>query len=407
MPFGCLLGGFLMQKYGRKMAHFILNVPFVVGWVMIALSKNLLCLLIGRFLTGLCVGLLGPPVPVYIGETSDPKYRGLFLGAVTLAVSLGILLAHLFGTLLTWQMTAVLCGLFPFVSYIIITFVPESPSWLIAKGRIQEASEAFVWLRGYSAEAYKEFENMIAAQQKIKDANNADNRRSLRDTIVLKAFYKPLVILLVFFGAMQFSGLNAVVFYTVEILKTSLGEDINEYAATLSIDCVRVIISVIACVVIKKSGRRALTAISGFGTAITLLLLALYLYLTNDSASNVSWVPLLLFVSYVVFITIGLNPLPWCMTGELFPLRFRATGSAIVTFFNFFCVFVVVKTKTTLFAYLRPEGAYTVYGIITAAGIIILCIYLPETKNKSLQEIEDTYTRTNASKKNGSIDTQL
>lgn len=411
MALGCLLGGIIMQRFGRKTAHFILNVPFVVGWVLLSMSQNLFFLLIGRIITGLCVGLLGPPAPVYIAETSSPKYRAFLASFVTLAVSSGILIVHALGTFLTWQMTAVVCGIFPFISYLLMTFVPESPSWLLSTGQLDEAANAFKWLRGHDIETYKEFQMMVDAQQKLKDANNSDmDKQTVMDKIVSNAFYKPIVILFVYFGTMQLSGMNAIIFYSVEILQKTLGENINEYVATISIDVVRVIISFLACFLIRKSGRRPLMAVTGFGTAFSLILLALYLHWSkkDPQLNSYPWIPLTLLVLYITCVSSGLNPLPWCMTGEMFPLRFRALGSAFVTCFNFSCFFIVLKTKSALFEYFQSEGAYAIYGVLAFIGTVILCIYLPETKNKSLQEIEDYYNGNKTENdKRSTIDTHL
>lgn len=395
MAFGCLLGGILMEKYGRKKSFYILNVLFVIGWVMMSLSRNLFWLLLGRFITGLCTGLLGPPAPIYISETTAPKYRGFFLTTIGTAIALGLLITHVLGIYLSWQMVAVICGTIPFISYILVALVPESPSWLLKNDRLEEAALAFKWLRGHDEKDYKEFQSMVDGQMKL--LAEADNEPFSMDTLIeiitLKAFYKPLLILLIYFATLQFSGPNAIAFYTVSILKDSLGDNINEYVATILVDLARLIASIIACICVRKFNRRSLTTFSGVTTAFSLLGLSLYLFMASSDVQlkNLSAIPLTLFAAYVLFITIGINPLPWTLTGELFPLRFRAIGSSIVTFFNFACFFSVVKTNPSLTAKYGGEGVYLLYGLLCLIGTIILTIYLPETKNKSLQEIEDSY----------------
>lgn len=187
--------------------------------------------------------------------------------------------------------------------------------------------------------------------------------------------------------------MNAVIFYTVAILKDSLGPNMNEYVATLIIDGVRLVSALIACVVVKNVGRRPLTIFSGASTAICLFSLSYYL---NTSAENSpehrSYIPLVLFVIYTLVVSIGITPIPWCLTGEMFPLRFRAVGSAFVTFFNFLCFFAVVKISPIYFSIYGGSKIFFVYGTLTSMGTIFLMVFLPETKNKSLQEIEDNYT---------------
>lgn len=401
MAFGCLFGGILMDRFGRKIAHLMLNVLFVVSWCIVSMSTTVTWLLFGRFACGFCVGLLSPPGTTYLSEISDPKYRGFFLASITFAVSLGVMLTHVLAIFMPWNQNAIACSLLPFGSYILITFAPESPAWLLRSNRHHKAFAAFSWLRGTDEVAVKEFERMADAQSQqtggpqLNDAPNDGNLiRRVHEWFGQKAFRKPLIIISLYFATLQFSGANAVTFYTVTILKESLGDRINEYTATIIIDSVRLMASIIACVALKNIGRRPLTMFSGIGTVLCLFGLSFYLHV---SAQNVQLkesiaIPLILFASYILVLSIGLNPLPWCLTGELFPLRFRAFGSSVVTFFNFLCFFAVVKTSPTLFTSYGSANIFFLYGVLTLVGTVLLIVLLPETRNKSLQEIEDNYT---------------
>lgn len=183
------------------------------------------------------------------------------------------------------------------------------------------------------------------------------------------------------------------IFYTVTILKDSLGANTNEYVATLVIDIVRLVAASIACIVVKNVKRRTLTILSGGSTAICLFALSFYLSLPADnSLKNYVSIPLGLFVLYTLVISIGLMPLPWCLTGELWPRRFSAVGSALVTFFNFLYFFAVVKASPIYFAMYGGSKMFLIYGMFTSIGTAALVAVLPETKNKTLQEIEQHYT---------------
>lgn len=403
MAFGCLFGGILMDRFGRKIAHLVLNVLFVVSWCIVSMSTSVAWLLCGRFACGFCVGLLSPPGTTYLSEISDPRYRGFFLASITFAVSLGVLLTHALAIYVPWNQNAIACALLPFVSYILITFAPESPAWLLRAQRHHKAFAAFSWLRGTDEAAAKEFERMAEAQSQAQAGGNDPSGAGagagnligrVHEWFGEKAFRMPLITISLYFGTLQCSGANAVTFYTVAILKESLGDRINEYAATIVIDSVRLIASIIACIALKNVGRRPLTMFSGIGTVVCLFGLSLYLRLAAHNAllKESIAIPLTLFASYILVLSIGLNPLPWCLTGELFPLRFRAFGSSVVTFFNFLCFFAVVKTSPTLFTLYGSANTFFLYGVLTLAGTALLVVLLPETRNKSLQEIEDNYT---------------
>ncbi|KXJ73638.1 hypothetical protein RP20_CCG015385 [Aedes albopictus] len=394
MAAGCLLGGFLMEKFGRKVTHLILSISFAVGFCVLSVALSYDMILVGRFITGFSCGLVGPPASVYIAETSHPRYRGILLAGVTFAVSFGIFLSHLFGTLFHWKMAALYCSFFMVASYVFVVFCPESPSWLLSKGQGREAEAAFRWLRGHDAEALKEFDDMVAKYSgSCTTGSSQDSKQSLRESLLKREFILPLITLLVFFFTMQFSGVNIVAFYSISLMKTTIGSNINEYLAMLIVDLVRVITSLIACVLLKMFGRRPLAMLSGTGTTISLIGLSIFLYFQTSIPvyQNLSWMSLIFLISYIIFIGIGLFPLPWCMSGEVFPIATRGIGTGLTSSFNFVCFFVVIKTGPSLFSAVGTNGTFMVYGIISLIGTLVLYMILPETKNRTLQEIEDAF----------------
>ncbi|KFB35580.1 AGAP005600-PA-like protein [Anopheles sinensis] len=404
MAFGCIMGGLLMERCGRKSAHLLLNVSFAVGWCVLSMAHGYPQILVGRFITGFSCGLVGPPASVYIAETSDPRYRGILLAGVTFAVSGGILLAHLFGTFFHWQTAALLCSLFMVVAYLLMLVSPESPAWLLARGQRSEAEASFRWLRGFDQTSRQEFDAMVAriggdagaSDSKGSNVGEAHAPEAKCSPYRRREFLMPLATLLVFFATMQFSGVNIVAFYSIALMQTTIGSDnINEYLAMLIVDLVRVVTSLVACVLLRSVGRRPLAMASGIGTTISLIGLSIFLYFQTSIPlyRNYSWLSLVFLISYIVFVGIGLFPLPWCMTGEIFPVVTRGLGSGLTSSFNFVCFFAVVKTGPTLFATVGVNGTFLVYGVISLLGTLVLYVILPETKNRTLQEIEEQFRR--------------
>lgn len=394
MTFGCLMGGIFMEKFGRKLAQLIGCIPFIIGWILISIASNLSFILIGRFLTGFCSGWLGASVFVYIAEISDPKYRGFLLACTSLGISTGIFLAHLLGTFISWPMTAAICTILPVFSFIVQVLSPESPSWLLSKGRIKNAEISFAWLRGCDTDARQEFESMLLNQNTSSTIGNYA-WINLRTNIRRPAFIKPLLILSGFVLIMQFSGVNAVTFYSVAIFKQTFGLGYNEYSVMLMVDVVRLIMSAVACVLLRRVGRRPLAIFSAVGTAFTLLSLSLFLWLakTNSELQSFYWIPLVLLIGYISFISVGLVPVPWCMIGELFPLSLRGLGSGLTSSFCFLAFFVVVKTSPALFSNCGADGTFLLYGIVALIGAVYFALFLPETKNRTLQEIENSFQK--------------
>ncbi|XP_028178436.1 facilitated trehalose transporter Tret1-2 homolog [Ostrinia furnacalis] len=384
---GCLIAGWMMEKFGRKTSLYIICVPFLLGWILIACASNLGLMLLGRFFTGLCVGLLGPLGPVYIGETSEPRYRGFFLAAISLAIAIGIFVAHLIGTFMTWQWTATICCLFPILSVLLLMLIPESPTWLISKGEVEQGVKAFGWLRGYSEEANAELKCIIDNQKAADNEPIMTWQEKIKD-LRSPELIKPLFIMILFFITCQFSGVNAVAFYSIEIVEKAVGSGLDHYMVMLIIDLVRVAMSVVACVICKQYGRRPLCFISGIWTAIAMVGLSMFLYFKPE---NLSWVPLTCLTVYICAISIGLVPLPWIMCGEVFPTKVRGLGSGISSATTFVAFFVVVKTAPGMMTHLGEVFTFLIYGVVSLVGTAVMYFILPETKGKSLQEIEERF----------------
>lgn len=387
---GCLICGWLMEKFGRRNAHYMVSAPFLLGWILIACANNLALILLGRFFTGLCVGLIGPLGPVFISETSSPQLRGIFLAAISLAIAFGIFVSHLIGTWVHWQWTAIICCIFPIISVILLSLIPESPTWLISKGQIEDGVKAFNWLRGYDEEARSELKAIID-KRKTADLEPTPTLREKIESLKSPELIKPLFIMIVFFVTCQFSGVNAVAFYSIEIIEKAVGKGIDHYVAMLAIDLLRTVMSVVACVTCKKYGRRPLCLISGVFTALSMVGLSMFLYWTDGKPTNLTWIPLSCLMAYICAISIGLVPLPWMMCGEVFPTKVRGLGSGISSATTFVSFFIVVKTAPGMMSDLGEVFTFLFYGIVALVGTGILFFILPETKGKSLQEIEDKF----------------
>ncbi|CAH1977801.1 unnamed protein product [Acanthoscelides obtectus] len=386
MAIGSMLGGVLLEKFGRRGTHLLTCFPTAQGWLLIYVAVNTKMILVGRFLTGFCAGILGTATGVYLGETAEPKHRGFFLAGISFAISFGLFLVHLLGTYLHWQMTALLSALISLTSFMLLLFVPESPSWLAKKNRQEKAKHAFHWCRGYSDDAVKELNIMLQRQEAEKDI-----KISFKE-LAVPEFWKPLVIIIVYIVANQWVGVNAITFYTVAIMKDTIGDGLDEYLAMLLVDAVRVIMSVIACILLRNCTRRSLALISGVGTFVSLFTLSFFTFFSKMYPEfSLNWVPVLCLFLYIATISIGFVPLPWALIGELFPLKFRSTGSSICSFMAFTAFFSVVKTSPGMFRSIGSSGTFLVYGIVALLGTIFVALFLPETRGKPLHEIEDGF----------------
>lgn len=390
----------------------------------------------GRFITGFCVGLISPICQVFIAETCEPQHRGILLSGAPLSIAIGIFISHILGTFFTWRVTAGICGLPPLICISLLILVYESPMWRLQRGMTKDAEKAFRWYRGESEEATKEFYDLASKSNK---SSNEQNEKTSKIKLYMKSsFLKPFMVLNFFFLVQQFSGVNAIAFYSVTILKEVM-TSLDEYLSTILIDIIRFIASVVAVLLLKTFGRKQLSLASAIGTAISLFLLAIYLgcvpseSISENLSANVtsglnlthadynetliedlplpqavplymqiaSYLPLLFLISYICFVSIGLVPIPWILIGELFSKDVRGMGSGGCSSFGFLCYFVVVKLTPDLFENLGHYGTFCFFGVVSLVGCLVLAFYLPETKDKTLMEIEAFYTKKPLGEQNG------
>lgn len=389
--FGNIISGYLMERFGRKKSQLMLSVPFVAGWAIIGFANNIYLILLGRFLTGFCQGWLGPLGPVFIGEVSTPIYRGFFLAALSLAIATGVLMSHLFGTFLHWSLASILCGVFPLIGGIIIHYAPESPNWLASRGRIDECIKSFQWYRGLTPETKVELDKMIAEQSK-RD-KTMSKMKILKANLKKPEFWKPMSIMTVFFIVTQLSGVNVICAYTPIMMKQLLGSDKNAFKAMLGIDILRCVSLATACVLLRKLGRRPMAIFSGVLTSLSLIVLATYLYLvdTHTIRHLSPFVSLGLMGFYMIVSNLGIVPLPWNMVGELFATATKGIGSGISVMMTSVSFFGTVKTAPGLFESIGFHGTYLFYGISTLLGTVFLIFFLPETKGKTLLQVEEHF----------------
>ncbi|XP_028163884.1 facilitated trehalose transporter Tret1-like isoform X2 [Ostrinia furnacalis] len=395
--FGNIISGYLMDRLGRKRSQFLCGLCFVLGWGIIAFSNDVLGLILtGRFITGLCQGWLGPVSPVFVAELSSPDYRGFLLASLSLSIAVGVFLSHLFGTFLRWNIAALLCAIFPLVGTIITYFAPESPVWYASQNRIDDCIKSFQWYRGTSPAMKTELDRMIFEQSK-KDRTQS-KMQALSKNIKKPEFWKPLAIMMIFFLITQLSGINVICAYTTEMMTELMGRHTDKsiaYAAMLSVDILRCASLVAACVVLRKCGRRPLALFSGIFTTLSLITLAVYLYLVDARVirhmSRV--ISLGLMAIYIIVSNLGISPLPWNMVGELFASETKGLGSGISVMMTSVAFFGTIKTAPYMFESIGHNGAYLFYGISTLLGTIFLFFYLPETRGKTLLQIEEYFRK--------------
>ncbi|KAJ2941048.1 hypothetical protein O0L34_g13178 [Tuta absoluta] len=390
---GILVAPFSLQRLGRKLTNQLSTLPTMLGWALCAIAKDPTTLLASRFLQGFGMGLQAAAAPVSIAEYSAPKNRGLFLGSIAFSFACGMLVAHIFGTVLYWRTAALACGSVYALSLLLISLTPETPPYLASKGDYSKCMKSFRWLRGFNHESEKELEILLNSQKnKTVDLKSLGQSKwkTTKQMFRKPEFYKPTLIMMFMFVLFQISGMTVIPSYTVMIMKEVTGGALDNNTSMLLVDGIRFTTAVLACFILDKFKRRQVLFFGLLVTIVSLLLVSLLLYLRNHGyfPEEYKWLPTLPVLTYIFGKTAGILPVPWAIAGEVFPLAYRSVGSGISGMFLSIMFFVIVKTAPMSFRQIGVDGTFFVYAIGVAICGGFLNYLLPETKDKTLYEIE-------------------
>ncbi|CAG9772734.1 unnamed protein product [Ceutorhynchus assimilis] len=408
-PLGCLVCGPIADRYGRRCSIAVVNITAFLGWVIVGSAFYLQqhqyeVLLVGRFLTGLATGLCGTPAAIYMAEVASSDLRSVFTTWVSLFYAIGIFLVYLLGLILKddWGTIALFAAVCPVIGiFFLKAFIPESPSWLVSKQRIEDAKRSVCRLHGtknFTDEVLSEVQGLInngggAKKEKLYQKTIPQQVMKKMKMLMKGSFLKPYALVLTFFFFQQFTGIFAIMFYAIDIVKGAKIE-LDSYVTIVIIALVRLIAMVLLSFFSKYFGRRPLSLISGSGIAVSMLALGSYILatkqglITPEQEQSLSFVPLILIMFYFFISTLGFYPIPFALASEIYPRNIRGTASGISAGSNFLLNFVIVKLYPTMVENIGAHGVFFFYGSVGLAGTFFVLFCLPETRGKSLEEIQ-------------------
>ncbi|XP_076654563.1 trehalose transporter 1-like protein isoform X2 [Halictus rubicundus] len=381
-PLGSLMAGLCAEWFGRRSAIALASLPHAAGWLLIALSTNVPMLYVGRFVSGIGMGMANG-LYLYVSETAAPNQRAWLGSCGPVLVSLGVLMVYTLGAFTTWEKAAAISIGPAILSLALTRMIPETPGWLVARGRNDEAKESLLWLRGPGSSTDKEYEELCETNLKREKKKES----SLIKALHMPSVWKPFLILLVFFALQQMSGIYIILFYAVNVLEDiGLNIDVNEYTASVGIGVIRLFASIAGAGLANSFGRKVLAFISGIGMAVSAVGVALTFRFKLPSI-----VSLVCIGGHVGSSMLGFLTLPWVMTSELYPLRFRGPLGGITTSLAQLLTFGTIK----LYPDLRSLGIEVVmwtFAVASTLGTLFAVFILPETRGRSLDQIESQFS---------------
>jgi len=401
---GCIVGvsfsGKLSDKYGRKIVLILSAVLFLASALGCMLSDSFTVLVIFRLIGGLGIGVASMVSPLYISEFSPSRYRGMMVSLYQLALTIGIVLAYFSNAYLanhisdsynnggmqlifSTQVWRAMLGLgaLPAAIFLISLFmVPESPRWLLLKGQQQKAKAILVKIDGAQAA-----EHEIAAFNALDD----------QDDTSLKELFKPVYRKALWIGLLlpflsQVCGINAVIYYGPRILEQA-GFTLNSaLGGQVTIGLVNVVFTFVAIFTIDKWGRKPLLYVGVGGAVVSLVIIGALFALGVTSGP---WI-LIFILAFIACFAFSFGPVCWVVIGEIFPNAVRGKAMALATLSLWIGNFLVGQLTPVMLEGLGSSWTFWIFAICCSPALWITWKLIPETKGRSLENIENYWKET-------------
>jgi len=380
---GATLGGTLTNRLGRRLPIIIAGIIFTVSAAATALAPTVTCLIAARILSGVAIGMASFLSPMYIAELVPARVRGSLVAVNMLAITSGIVIAYLVDYALSgfqgWRYMFGLAAL-PSIALVIGMWrLPDSPRWLISKSKIEQATQVLRRVRSES-EVSPEITEIQKTMEKQGDGG-------------IIGLFQPSVRMpmIVGFGLaifQQITGINTVLYYAPTIFKfAGIKAQGPEILAGAGLAMVMWCFHVLAIFLLDRVGRRPLLLTGVAGQILGLAILGAA-FQFQQLASFKSYIAIGGLVIYVACFAFGLGPIFWLMISEIYPLKVRGAAMSAATVCNWAFNLLVAATFLTLVAVLGHAGTFWLYGVIAIGAWIFFYRYVPETKGKTLEQIE-------------------
>lgn len=390
---GCMVGamfsGALSDKLGRKKVLMISALAFAISSIGIMIPMGLSWFIFFRFIGGVGIGIASMLAPMYISEIAPADIRGRLISIYQLGIVIGILLIYFVNAAIagmydeTWNIEQGWrwmfgSGIIPSLIFIVLLLiVPESPRWLAQQNRWTEAEEVLKKVNG----EVKAREELSSIKESLKTQQGSFSdllKPGLRIALIIG-------VLLSIFS--QVTGINVIMYYAPEIFKATGDGSSSALLQTVLVGGINVLMTIIAIKYVDKLGRKKLLLIGSIGMAVCLALIGLAFYAGMSSGY---WV-LIGILLYISFFAISLGPLTFVVVAEIFPNHIRGRAMSVAIFFLWLSVYIVSQTFPMLLESIGTAWTFWIYMVMSVLAFIFVWNLVPETKEKSLEEIQQMW----------------
>jgi sugar porter (SP) family MFS transporter len=389
---GAMSAGSFSDRFGRRRVLLFCAVLYAAAGLLSAIPQNFGQFVAARILSGVAIGISSMICPVYIAEIAPPKWRGRLGTLFQLGIVMGIFITLFINAEIQslgdlswnvqqgwrWMLAAEAIPAVVFLGLLIP--IPESPKWLIQRGREDAARKILGRVGG---EDYAQAE--VAAVREVARQEEGRFRELLS-----RNYRLPLLIAFVLMAGSQLSGINAIMYYSTEIFKNATGDSAAAFHCSIWIGLVNLLATFIAIVLVDKAGRRPLLLVGNAIQVVGLVSVG-FLYAYNPHSPALLWFVIL----YTAAFAMAMGPLPWVVCAEIFPVKLRGRAMSLATVTIWSACLLVVETVPFCMTsrFVGPSATFGIYGACSAATFLFVLRFLPETKGRSLEEIEKSWQR--------------
>ena len=385
---GAATNGVLADIFGRKKIIMATAIIFILGSILCGFAPNVYVLIISRIFVGLAVGIVNFVIPLYLSEIAPKAVRGTLVSLYQWAITAGILFSYAINSafansVFSWRWM-LLAGVLPGLVLLIgMSFMSDTPRWLISKNKDEEAKKV---LRKIEPDIDTENE-IKEIKHTLKLNENLDRKFKFKKWMIM-----PFVVGVGIMFAQICTGINTIIYYAPTIFKIA-GFDSNSNAiyATTGIGVVNFLMTIVAVFFTDKLGRKPLLYFGLTGVMLSLAALGCAFAYQEVLGAGLKLVAVGSLVTYIICFAMSLGPIGWILVSEVFPLKIRGIAMSICTVANFAFNFFVVGSFPVLIH--KIGGAYTFWGFAAVSFLCILFVYffVPETKGISLEQIESNW----------------
>ena len=380
---GAMAGGAIADRIGRRATLVWAGAIFIAGSLLAPLAPNVVVLIVARAIIGIGIGFTSVTAPVYVSELAPPQSRGMLIGLYQFALTLGIALADLVGYWLAaqqaWRLMFGLAVLPTVLFLAVILTVPESPRWLFAHARRNDAESV---LRSYTDD--NGVQQFLADIQEGLKTPMEQSWRALWTPAVRGSLFIAVGLTVL----QQVTGINTIIYYGPQIFELAgIASHANSIFATLLVAVVNVIATVVGIVLVDRLGRKPLLYAGVGGMTVALFALAFAFSHMATLGASMGRIAIACLMLYIACFAFSLGAIAWILVSEVFPLRVRGRGVAVGTLFSGLANFAVSLTFLSLIKFVGSASTFALYGVLSIVTLVFVRFVVPETRGRELESI--------------------